>query len=140
MKDGDTRDAEQELREWVKNRLKSAAEDIGERGLIDDPMIDVKASWVLPFSLLIGKARAHSDPTAFKWFICGEAPLDCIDGAVADTPRDAIRHFSVKWQLDAEKAGPPEHSKQLIHLAESLYPLAEDERLWQPRQPWDAGD
>lgn len=133
MKDGDTRDAEQKLREWVKDRLKSAAEDIGERGLIDDPLIDVKASWTLPFSLLIGKARAHNDPASFKWFISGEVPLDCIDGAVADTPREAVRHFAVKWQLDAERAESPEHSRRLIHLAESLYPLAEDERLWQQR-------
>lgn len=132
MTDSETRLAEQKLREWVQNQLNNAAEQIGERGFIDDPLIDVKPSWTLPFSLLIGKARAHNDPVAFKWFICGEVPLDCIDGAVADSPRDAIRHFAIKWQLDAERAGSPEHSRQLIRLAESLYPLAEDERLWQP--------
>ena len=131
MKDNETRQAEQKLREWLQDQLKNATKLISERGLIDDPLIDVKPSWTLPFSLVIGKVRAHNDPVAFKWFICGEVPLDCIDGAVADTPRDAIRHFSVKWQLDAEKAGSPEHSKRLIHLAESLYPLTEDERLWQ---------
>jgi hypothetical protein len=133
MNDGDTRKAEQQLREWVQNQLNIASEQIGQSGLIDGPLIDVKPEWTLPFSLLVGRARAHRDPAAFKWFICGEVPLDCIDGAVAENPRGAIRHFAIKWQLDADKASSPERSRQLIHLAESLYPLAEDERLWQPR-------
>lgn len=133
MNDGKTPKAEQELREWVQNQLNIATEQIGQRGLIDGPLIEVRPEWTLPFSLLIGKARAHGDPAIFRWFICGSVPLDCIAGAVAENPRDAIRHFAIKWQLDADKASSPEHSRQLIHLAESLYPLAEDERLWQPR-------
>lgn len=130
MSEGNPGQAEQKLREWAQDQLNRAAREIGQRGFIDDPLIEVKPYWTLPFSLLLGKARAHGAPVGFKWFICGEAPLDCIDGVVADTPRDAIRHFAMKWQLQADKAESPEDSKRLIHLAESLYPLAEDERLW----------
>ena len=133
MNDGKHGQAEQELREWVHDQLNHAAKQISQRGLIDDPLIEVKPYWTLPFSLLIGKVRPHGASVAFNWFICGEVPLDCIDGAVADTPRDAMRHFAMKWQLEADRAKSPEDSKRLIHLAESLYPLAEDDRLWQQR-------
>jgi hypothetical protein len=139
MNDGDTRKAEKKLREWMQDQLNIATEHIGKRGLIDGPLIDVKPEWTLPFSLLVGRARAHLDPATFMWFICGEVPLDCIDGAVAENPRDAIRHFAIKWQLDADKTGSPEQSRRLIHLAESLYPLAENDRLWQPLRSVDDG-
>jgi hypothetical protein len=37
----------------------------------------------------------------------------------------------MKWQLDAERSTSSEESERLIKAAEHLYPLAEDDRLWQ---------
>lgn len=133
MSGTDAAEMQQRLHRWIREQLDAAAEKIGEMGLIDDPLIDVKPAWTLPFSLLLGKARAHGDPVRFKWFICGDTPLDCVDGSVADSPREALRYFAIKWQLDAEKIEAPEASKELISLAESLYPLADDDRLWLQR-------
>ena len=62
-------------------------------------------------------------------FICGEVPLDHISAEAATTPREVIRHFAMKWQLDSE-ALEGDSATTLIEHAESLYPLADDERLW----------
>lgn len=120
-----------EARQWLRKTLDQAAKEIGERGLLDDAAIEVKPEWALPFSILVGKARNQGEMRSFRWFICGEVALDTIDAALADSARDAIRSFAMKWQLDATRAKTTEESEQLVRSAEQLYPLAEDERLWQ---------
>ena len=120
-----------EARKWLRKTLDRAAREISERGILDDPLIEVKPDWMLPFSLLVGRARGQRETQSFRWFICGEVALDTLDAAVADSARNAIRSFAMKWQLDAERAASREESDRLIHAAEQLYPLAEDDRLWQ---------
>ena len=120
-----------DAREWVRKMLDSAAKEIGERGILDDPLIEVKPEWMLPFAILVGRARPQGESRSFKWFICGEMPLDTIDAALADSAREAIRSFAMKWQLDAERSTSGEESERLVDSAQKLYPLAEDDRLWQ---------
>jgi hypothetical protein len=70
---------------------------------------------------------------------------DHIAGSVAATPRDVARHFSLKWQMDAErlfqiarrKDVPANAGKQIetyagriILCAERLYDLASREDIW----------
>lgn len=102
---------------------------LGDMGLFDDPLIDVKPAWALPQQILIGKVRAHGNPATFRWFICGDMPLDHVGDEVAATPRDAARHFSLKWQLDATRLSGDE-GQTLASQAEALYTLVEDDRLW----------
>ena len=120
-----------EARKWLRRTLDHAAREISERGILEDPLIEVKPDWMLPFALLVGRARGQGEARSFKWFICGEVTLDTLDGAMADSARNAIRSFAMKWQLDAERATSSEESERLIKAAEQLYPLAEDDRLWQ---------
>ena len=78
-----------------------------------------------------GKVREQMSPRTFHWFIAGEAPLDFAPSANANSPRDALRHFAMKWQLDAERIDDETKKAELIDLAESVYELADDERFWQ---------
>lgn len=120
---------DEELQTWIRQQLDAAVRHFIETELFEDALIEVKPAWTLPLKILIGKVREQSDPTTFRWFICGEVPLDHIDSAAATTPRDAIRHFAMKWQLDSE-ALEGDDATTLIGHAGSLYPLAADPRLW----------
>lgn len=117
------------LQSWIREQLDGAVKGFIDTHLYEDALIEVKPAWVLPPQLLVGKVREQSNPTKFRWFICGEVPLDHMNSNAADTPRDAIRHFAMKWQLDSESLEGDSATK-LIEHAESLYPLADDERLW----------
>ena len=118
-----------ELKSWVRHQLDAAVLSFIETELFEDALIEVRPSWTLPLQILIGKVREQGNPTTFRWFICGEVPLDHTCAEAATTPREVIRHFALKWQLDSE-ALEGDSATTLIEHAESLYPLADDDRLW----------
>ena len=64
---------------------------------------------------------------------------------MAVTPRDVARHFSYKWQMDADRlaemantdsqiantsANIQAQSEKIIQLAEALYSLTERDDVW----------
>ena len=137
---------QEELKVWIKTQLDVAVQKIIKHGNIDSLIVEAKPAWVLPFQILIGKIRAQGDGNEFQWFICGEAPTDYLESALAATPREAARHFAMKWQLGAaryqEQAGQDEAAdkeadtnwqepvEQLVEKAEALHALVDDTRLW----------
>jgi hypothetical protein len=120
---------------WMRNLVDLAVRGTSELDGFDDALVEARPDWALPQRLLVGKVRPQMDPRAFCWFICGEVPLDYLPGNVAATPREALRHFAMKWQLDAERAGDAESAAELIDNAEAIYALADDERAWKAQQP-----
>jgi hypothetical protein len=133
----------EQLDAWTKKQLDAAVRKLMDLDVIDSIIIEAKPAWVLPFQILIGKIRAHGQAKDFDWCICGELPTDFVGSAVASTPREAARHFAMKWQLEAarhkalpgqESPGPvpqlSEIGSQLAETAEALYELADDEGLW----------
>ncbi len=118
-----------ETESWIRQQLDGAVRGFVELGLFEAALIEVKPSWVLPLQILIGQVREKGNPTTLRWFICGEVPLDHMDAQAATTPREVIRHFALKWQLDSERL-EGDSASTLIEHAEALYPLADDERLW----------
>jgi hypothetical protein len=123
-------DVNDKLEAWSRKQLDDAVQGLGELDALNYVFIEVRPAWVLPSQILVGKAREQGDPVAFRWFICGEVPLDHIPGDAANTPREVIRYFALKWQLDSEKK-EADQAKRLIEDAESLYDLANDDRFWQ---------
>ena len=115
--------------DWVRETMDTAVKWLTEQGPFRDGMVEVKPVWGSPGELLLGKARHPSLGGEFIWFIGGKVDFDHIAGNVAAEPRDALRHFSLKWQLDASRLkGKP--AQDLIGEAEGLYALVEDERFW----------
>ncbi len=134
-----------ELDAWIKKQLDTAVRKLIKQGTIDSLIVEAKPAWVLPFQILIGKIRARDRSKDFAWFICGEVPTDLLGSAVAATPRDAAKHFAMKWQLQAarhqgqaaQKYGGPEQDSgredpggQVVFKAEALYSLVDDAELW----------
>ena len=136
----------EELQAWIKQRLDAAVHELIDSGVFESVMIEAKPAWVFPFQVLLGKIREQGEE--FKWIICGEVPTDYFDSATVSTPREAARHFALKWQLDAARQqnlsaetppGPAPESRpeyfgsELAETAEALYALVNDASLWQRR-------
>jgi hypothetical protein len=136
---------QEKLKVWIKTQLSTAVRKLTDQGNVESLLIEAKPAWALPYQILIGKIREQGESNRFQWFICGEVPTDFLESAVATTPRDAARHFAMKWQLQAARyqeivnqdlARPTpkfyrnELGGQLADMAEALYALVNDERLW----------
>lgn len=135
----------EELNSWIKTQLNIAVQKLMKNGNIDSLIVEAKPAWVLPFQILIGRIRAQGQSNEFDWFICGEVPMDYLESTVASSPREAARHFAMKWQLgaaryqelvdqdssdDAAIKNRQDAIEQLVEKSEALYALADDTRLW----------
>ncbi len=119
---------DQDLKAWVGQRLEAAVNEIGALGLHDAALLEAVPAWVFPFTLLIGKVREHGQTRRFDWFICGDGPLTVAESKAARTPREAARHFALKWQLDAARQG--DAGEDLARKASALYELVAEDSLW----------
>ena len=120
---------------WAEARIEEAVREFIRRGISDSPALEAKPAWALPFNVVIGKIREQGDESTFFWAIGGEMPCDFIASSVAATPREAARHFALKWQLDAARQRESAGQEALAEdgrerAAESLYELVTDDRVW----------
>jgi hypothetical protein len=116
---------------WARETFDKAVQVIIDRGVLDGALIEAKPSWALPKKLVVGQVRETNETTGFNWVICGHLmPTDHLGATVAATPRDAARHFSLKWQLDATRTKDSSVADILIAKAEELYEIVEDDSLW----------
>ena len=140
----------EEVATWIKETLDKAVEEIMQRGIIDSVLVEARPVWTLPYQVVIGQVRPEKETATFKWVISGVVPVDCIDSSVASTPREAARHFAMKWQLDAARYQDPaaqntfgpeqiqswdQLGETLARQAEALYELVETESHWQESGP-----
>ena len=105
-------------------------------------MIRAKPVWHLPGALLL--AQFEVADSAYWLITGGGGPTDILSAELANQPRDAARHFSLKWQLgaqqllDGEVAPPADMTEQevrektvnLIGCAEALSELVSTEQFW----------
>lgn len=123
---------------WARETFDKAVQVIIDRGVLDGALVEAKPSWALPNKLVVGQVRETNESTGFNWVICGHLmPTDHLGSGVATTPRDAARHFSLKWQLDATRAKEPSVADILIARAEELYEIVEDDSFWQAQSERD---
>ena len=132
-------------RSWAKEELNRAIGVITDQGVIDSPLVESRPVWMKPFDIVIGQLRDQGVQTEFLWVISGSVPTDCLHSNVAASARDAARHFSMKWQLEASRCEDPAerqrlgldpatdweaHSKALTARAEYLYDIVDDSQFW----------
>lgn len=130
---------------WAKKELDKVIKEVTDQGAIESPLVEARPAWTKPFDVVIGQLRDQGVQTEFLWVIGGLVPSDCIHSRVAATPRDAARHFSMKWQLEAARYEDPAErqrlgldptvdweacAKALIAKANYLYKIVEDDQLW----------
>ena len=117
--------------EWTRETFDKAVREIVELGLIDGALVEARPFWNVPNSVVIGQVRESNDPAIFFWIIAVEGVTDYVGSAAAATPREAARHFSLKWQLDASHSDDTLFADRLVTRAEELYDMVENESLWQ---------
>ena len=128
--------------DWVQETLDSAIHEIISTRQFDAPVIRAKPVWRLPGALLL--AQFEVADSAYWLITGGGGPTDILNVELASQPRDAARHFSLKWQLGAQQlldgeVAPPsavaeqevrEKTVNLIRCAEALSELVSAEQFW----------
>ncbi|RUO36520.1 DUF4826 family protein [Aliidiomarina sanyensis] len=127
--------SEQEMNNWVREQFQKANGYLAEKGILTDQVLTKESRYLAPhiavwkFSL-----RGLTDKV---WAISGVVPTDHVDAKVAKDARDALRHFSLRWQVRAEEilqSQPNETERKfaevLVNHAEACYELVDNEQLW----------
>ena len=134
------------LREWFKPILDNVVKEMIARKAVVGAAVEANPVWAIRNQILIAKVWGMGQKTRFIWTISGEGVItDHIAGSMATTPKDAARHFALKWQADADRLrtlgtnqAPMEntgmhmgsYADKLIDDAEHLYDLTEREEVW----------
>jgi hypothetical protein len=127
---------EEQQQQWVKDQYQIATKYLAEKGLVTNSVAVEESRYLVPL-LALWKLTAI-DGKKF-WVLCGDLPSDHSSFDVAPNAREALRHFALKWQMQAENLLQAESEEQknfahiLIGRAEGLYKLSDDEGLWQSK-------
>lgn len=132
---------------WYKAQLDAVVKEMLRIEAVSGAAVEAVPVWAAPNQILIAKVWQAGRKNYFIWTISGESVhTDHIKGSMAGTPRDAARHFSLKWQMDADrltnlaKKKAPDGKTQakveafankLIQQAEFLYSLVEQDAGWE---------
>ncbi|MCE9678320.1 DUF4826 family protein [Shewanella sp. AS1] len=129
---------EARTQEWVKEHFQKANRFLAEKGVIPSKVIQQECRYLAPL-LAIWKIESKQPKAQTFWVMSGDLPTDYVDVNVAATAREALRHFSMMWQLKAEnlvQSGATQDPTQakfaqlLVSRAESLYQIHGDDKLW----------
>lgn len=125
--------------EWVRTQFQKANRFLAEKGVIPSKVLADESRYLAPY-LAIWKMESKRPTTKTYWVMSGDLPSDFVDVKVATTARDAVRHFSMMWQMQAENlirsgatrrdATQAKFAQLLVSRAESLYRMHNDEKLW----------
>ncbi|NRD73781.1 DUF4826 family protein [Shewanella sp. VB17] len=124
--------------QWIKEHFQKANRFLAEKGVIPSKVVTDDSRYLAPY-VAVWKMESKQPIKQTFWVISGDLPSDYVDVKVATTARDALRHFSMMWQMKAENlhqsgvTKDPIHAKfaqLLVSRAESLYQLQGDTKLW----------
>ena len=125
---------EEEQQQWVRQQYQVATKYLAEKGLVTQSVKVEDSRYLVPF-IAIWKLTLI-DGTK-HWVLCGDLPTDHSSIEAAGTAREALKHFSLKWQMQAESLLKSKSKEQndfahlLIGRAEGIYKVCEDEKLWE---------
>ena len=135
---------EDENKKWLFEEKANMMKYCRNKELGADRLLDQHYAGLAPYFALwaVENRKEHKK----YWVITGDLPHDHIPFEVADSPRNALKYFSMAWQLKAEKIqekldskelvlGTPEQQKDMIALlqdrAVNLYEISTNDQLWQ---------
>lgn len=147
MTESNTDAEKQALESWYKPLLDNVVKEMIRLKAISGEAVQASPVWMVPNEMLIAKVWGVNRESDFVWTISVDKLIaDYVAGTLAATPRDVARHFSLKWQMDADRllnldkdrlaveAVDPkmqDYSKKLIQHAEMLYDLANRDDAWE---------
>ncbi len=127
-----------ETQEWVRLQFQRANLHLAEQGIVMESVAVAESRYLPP---LIAVWKIHGLNKNVVWAISGDVPVDYLPVAVASDAREAIKHFSYRWQMKAQQIidngisdnTSADYVQLLVGRANMLYDLAESETLWQAK-------
>lgn len=121
--------------QWVREHFQKANKYMAEKGILIDTVLHQESRYLVPL-VAVWKMRSQKGKT--YWVITGDLPSDHVEVTAASNARDAIRDFSLRWQLKADQilnqANLDNTQRNFAHLminrAENLYNVYDDDKLW----------
>ena len=125
---------EAQSQQWAREQYQKATKYLAEKGYVTESVTTVESRYLVPV-IAVWKLKTIDKETI--WVISGDLPCDHIPFSSAPDVRESLRNFSMKWQLQAQNILNSAKDKTqvdfanlLIHRAESLYQLFENDSLW----------
>lgn len=128
-----TQITEEQRQKWIREQYQVATKYLAEKGIVTKSVKAEESRYLVP---LLALWKLTSLEGKKYWVLCGDLPSDHSAIGVAVNARDALRHFSLKWQVQAEnllRSGVDEQiefANLLVSRAEGLYDICEDESVW----------
>lgn len=138
------------VKAWYTNLLDKVVKEMIDIKAITDTAVQASPVWMIPNEVLIAKVWGVSKESDFIWTLSIDKLIaDYIAGSLAASPRDVARHFSMKWQMDADRLRNFEQNKasgekpdermqelsnKLVGYAEALYDLTNRDDAWEDQQ------
>ncbi|MDQ2070398.1 DUF4826 family protein [Natronospira bacteriovora] len=132
------------IKAWGEKVAQDLARRLVQKGIFKGHA-RVEARWAMPGQILLGVAWQEDTPQRKVWVIGGEdVTPDVVELKAAKDPREAAKHFSMRWQLNGARIGSAAEQggqkgqidyksieEQFQKQAEKLYELAKRDELWQ---------
>lgn len=127
---------EQQQSEWVRKQFQKGNEYLAAKGILPDQVVVQDSRYLVP---LIAVWRIKSQDRKEYWVLTGDLPTDHMALSAAADAKDAIRAFSLHWQLKAQQIlnanqgdkTQLDFAELLISRAHSLYELFDNDAIWQ---------
>ena len=128
--------AEKARTEWVREQFQKANQYLAGKGILPDN-VAVSESRYLPPYFAVWKLNTKEKQS--YWVISGDLPTDHIAVSAASNAREAVRAFSLHWQLKAQQIADSglqdktqhEFANLLVKRAHNLYDMFNKDELWQ---------
>ena len=119
---------------WVSEQYQKATKYLAEKGYVTHSVTVKESRYLVPI-VAVWKLKTITNEEV--WVISGDLPCDHISIKAADSVREALRNFSMKWQLQAQSIietmqdqTQQKFAELLVSRAEGLYQLFENDDLW----------
>ncbi|MBS3796619.1 DUF4826 family protein [Pseudoalteromonas sp. BDTF-M6] len=126
---------EQQIRAFQRHCFETAQKHLAKKGIMPKIVVDKDSRFIAPLCA-VWKFKAQNGKT--YWVITGQLPADHVEVSAANTAREAIRYFSLQWQVKAEQLlsstrlekTQQDFAQLLINRAHGLYELYDKQDLW----------
>jgi len=129
-----TKLTQEQKQKWTRDQYQAATKYLAEKGVVTHSVQDAESRSLAP---LFAIWKLTSIEGKSYWVLSGDLPKDHIGADMAPDAREAVRHFSLKWQMQAANLLKSDDEEQhtfanlLVVRAERLYELCEHDPLWQ---------
>ena len=126
---------QQALAEWAREQFQRATKHLAENGVLFESVFTEDSRYLAPY-VAIWKIKSQDGKR--YWVVSGDVPSDFAGLQTAQNAREALRYFSMNWQMKAENLRKTvaadtqqmEYAKLLEEKAEILYQASANDTYW----------